>query len=234
MALDKVAIVTAAGRGMGAAIALELKSRGWRLALMSPSGAAEALAHALGAVGITGSVTKPEDLQRIVDATLEAHGRIDAVVNNTGHPPSGPLIEIPDADWHAGLDLVLLNVVRMARLVTPHMERQGSGAFVNISTYAAVEPASAFPVSSSLRAALGAFAKLYADRYAKAGIRMNNLLPGFIDSYPVDEAKTGGIPMGRYGKVAEVAKTVAFLLSDDASYLTGQNIRLDGGLTRSI
>jgi len=234
MAEDKVAIVTAAGRGMGAAIALELKSRGWKLALMSPSGAAEALAHALGAVGITGSVTEPKDLQRIVDATLEAHGRIDAVVNNTGHPPSGPLIEIPDADWHAGLDLVLLNVVRMARLVTPHMERQGSGAFVNISTYAAVEPESAFPVSSSLRAALGAFAKLYADRYAKAGIRMNNLLPGFIDSYPVDEAKTGAIPMGRYGKVAEVAKTVAFLLSADASYLTGQNIRLDGGLTRSI
>jgi NAD(P)-dependent dehydrogenase (short-subunit alcohol dehydrogenase family) len=234
MAQDKVAIVTAAGRGMGAAIAVELKAQGWKLALMSPSGAAEGLAHGLGAIGLTGSVTEPKDLERLVEATLEAHGRIDAVVNNTGHPPKGALLDIPDADWHAGLDLVLLNVVRMARLATPVMEKQGSGAFVNISTYAAVEPEAAFPVSCSLRAGLSAFAKLYADRYAKAGIRMNNLLPGFIDSYPADEAHRAAIPMGRYGKVAEVAKTTAFLLSDDASYLTGQSIRLDGGLTRSI
>lgn len=234
MAQDNVAIITAAGRGMGAAIAVELKARGWRLALMSPSGAAEGLAHALGAVGISGSVTVPADLERLLETTLEAYGRVDAVVNNTGHPPSGALLEVRDAEWHAGLDLVLLNVVRMARLVTPLMERQGSGAIVNISTYAAVEPEAAFPVSSSLRAALGAFAKLYADRYAKAGIRMNNLLPGFIDSYPADAARTQQIPMGRYGKVAEVAKAVAFLVSDDASYLTGQNIRVDGGLTRSV
>lgn len=234
MSEGKVAIVTAAGRGMGAAIAVELKARGWRLALMSPSGAAEGLAHGLGAVGLTGSVTETKDLERLMDATMEAYGRIDAVVNNTGHPPKGPLLQIPDADWHAGLDLVLLNVVRMARLVTPQMEKQGSGAIVNISTYAAIEPSLAFPVSSSLRAALGAFAKLYADQYAKAGIRMNNLLPGFIDSYPEDPATTATIPAGRYGKVAEIAKTTAFLVSDDASYLTGQNLRVDGGLTRSF
>jgi len=234
MTHDKVAIVTAAGRGMGAAIAVELKARGWRLALMSPSGGAEGLAHGLGAVGLTGSVTVPEDLNRLVETTLDAHGRIDAVVNNTGHPPKGPLLEISDADWHAGMDLVFLNVVRMARLVTPIMEKQGGGAFVNISTYAAIEPEAAFPVSSSLRAALSAYAKLYADKYAKSGIRMNNLLPGFIDSYPEDAAHRAAIPMGRYGKVAEIAKTAAFLVSDEASYVTGQNIRADGGLTRSI
>ena len=234
MTHDKVAIVTAAGRGMGAAIAVELKARGWRLALMSPSGGAEGLAHGLGAVGLTGSVTAPEDLSRLVEMTLDAHGRIDAVINNTGHPPKGPLLEISDADWHAGMDLVFLNVVRMARLVTPIMEKQGGGAFVNISTYAAVEPEAAFPVSSSLRAALSAYTKLYADQYAKSGIRMNNLLPGFIDSYPEDAAHRAAIPMGRYGKVAEIAKTAAFLVSDDASYMTGQNIRADGGLTRSI
>ncbi|HLI12597.1 MAG TPA: SDR family oxidoreductase [Alphaproteobacteria bacterium] len=234
METGKIAIVTAAGRGMGAAIAMELKARGYALALMSPSGAAEALAHALGGIGLTGSVTEPRDLQRLVETTLETHGRIDAVVNNTGHPPSGPLLDIGDADWHAGLDIVLLNVVRMARLVTPIMEKQGKGAFVNISTYAAIEPEAAFPVSSSLRAGLSAFTKLYADRYAKTGIRMNNLLPGFIDSYPESPERRASIPAGRYGKVAEIAKAAAFLLSDDASYLTGQNIRVDGGLTRSI
>src|SRR5208282_6758494 len=117
--------------------------------------------------------------------------------------------------------LSLHDALPISRLVTPVMERQGRGAIVNISTYAAIEPEAAFPVSSSLRAALGAFAKLYAERYAKAGIRMNNLLPGFIDSYPEDAAKIQSIPMGRYGKVAEVAKAVAFLVSDDASYLTG-------------
>lgn len=234
MAEGKVAIITAAGRGMGAAIAVELKARGYRLALMSPSGGAEGLAHALGVTGLTGSVTNQSDLERLVEATLEAYGRIDAVVNNTGHPPKGPLLEISDADWHTGLDLVLLNVVRMARLVTPVMEKQGAGAILNISTYAAVEPEAEFPISSSLRAALSAFAKLYADRYAKAGIRMNNLLPGFIDSYPEEKVRRDAIPTGRYGRVAEIAKAAAFLVSDDASYLTGQNIRVDGGLTRSI
>jgi NAD(P)-dependent dehydrogenase (short-subunit alcohol dehydrogenase family) len=234
MAQDKVAIVTAAGRGMGAAIAVELKARGWKLALMSPSGGAEGLAHGLGALGLTGSVTVPDDLERLVETTLDAYGRVDAAVNNTGHPPKGPLLEISDADWHAGMDLVLLNVVRMARLVTPVMEKQRGGSIVNISTYAAIEPEAAFPVSSSLRAALSAFTKLYADAYAKAGIRMNNLLPGFIDSYPEDAAHRNAIPMGRYGTVAEIAKTTAFLLSNDASYVTGQNIRVDGGLTRSI
>lgn len=234
MAEGKVAIVTAAGRGMGAAIAVELKARGWRLALMSPSGAGEALAHALGALGFTGSVTVPADLARLVETTLDTHGRVDAVVNNTGHPPKGELLALSDEDWHAGLDLVLLNVVRMARLVTPVMEKQGGGAIVNISTYAAVEPEAAFPISASLRAGLSGFAKLYADRYAKAGIRMNNLLPGFIDSYPEDAAHRAAVPMGRYGRVAEIGKAVAFLVSDDASYVTGQNLRVDGGLTRSI
>jgi NAD(P)-dependent dehydrogenase (short-subunit alcohol dehydrogenase family) len=229
----KVAIVTGAGRGMGAAIAHELAARGYRLAVLSPSGARE-IVDAHRALGLAGSVTNPADLETLVRATLEAYGRIDAVVNSTGHPPSGRLLEISDADWLAGMDLVLLNVVRMARLVTPIFLRQGGGSMVNISTFAAFEPSARFPVSSALRAALGSFAKLYADEYAPHGIRMNNVLPGFVESYPVDGDTLGRIPMGRAGTLREIAKTVAFLLSDDAGYITGQNLRVDGGITRSV
>ena len=234
MTQQKTAIVTAAGKGMGAAIARELAAAGYNLALLSPSGAAEALAQELGSIGLTGSVTSTADLQKLVETTMEAHGRIDAVVNHTGHPPKGQILEIPDEDWHKGLDLVMLNVVRMARLVTPIMQTQGSGAIVNISTYAVFEPEATFPVSAALRAALAGYTKLYADEYAASGIRMNNVLPGFIDSLPETEARRQRIPMGRYGTVAEIAKTVRFLLSDDAGYITGQNIRVDGGITRSV
>jgi len=234
MAERKVAVVSAGGRGMGGAIARALAARDYALVLMSPGGSAEALAAELGATGVNGSVTEPEDLERLVAAAMSAHGRIDAVANNTGFPPKGPLLDIPDADWHAGLDMVLLNVVRMTRLVTPIMVAQGGGAIVNISTYAAVEPSPAYPVSATLRAGLSAYTKLYTDQYGAAGIRMNNILPGFIDTHGANDAISEGIPVRRYGTPEEIGETAAFLLSEGAGYITGQNIRVDGGLTRSV
>lgn len=232
--MSGTAIITASGKGMGAACARELAARGYHVALLSPSGGAKTLAGELGGVGINGSVTEPADLEALVHLAMETYGRVDAVVNNTGHPPKGPLLELRDDDWRAGVELILLSVIRMARLVTPIMRDQGGGAIVNLSTFAAYEPTERFPVSATVRAALGSFTKLYADQHAADKIRMNSVLPGFIDSFPENADTVRQIPMGRYGKVEEIAKTVAFLLSEDAGYITGQNLRVDGGITRSV
>lgn len=230
----QVAIVTAAGSGIGEACARRLSDDGYTPVLLSPSGSAVEVANELGGDGFEGSVTEPDDLRALVEATVERHGRIDAVVNNTGHPPSGDLLALTDEEWYRGFDLALLNVVRMARLVTPTMASQGGGSIVNISSFSAFEPSPSFPVSSVVRAGLGSYTKLYADRYAADGIRMNTVQPGFVDSWDVDEETRARIPMGRPARTAEIADTVAYLLSPAASYVTGQNVRVDGGLTSSL
>ena len=231
---ENVAIVTAAGRGIGEACARKLADDGYTPVLLSKSGAAVDVAEDLGGVGFEGSVTDPDDLAALVDAAMERYGRIDALVNNTGHPATGDLLDISDEEWHEGLDLVLLNAVRTARLVTPTMREAGGGAIVNVSTFSAFEPSAEFPVSSVLRAGLGSFTKLYADRHAADGIRMNAVLPGFVDSYEVDDETRAEIPMGRPAETTEIAETVAYLVSPSASYVTGQNVRVDGGLTDSV
>jgi NAD(P)-dependent dehydrogenase (short-subunit alcohol dehydrogenase family) len=229
-----VAVVTAASRGIGAACARALAKKGYRLALLARSDDVTALAGELSGVGVRGSVAEAADLERLVETALKEYGRIDAVVNNSGHPAKGDLLAIDDAAWANGFDLILRSVVRMARLTTPVFLRQGRGVVVNISSLWAVEPNLDAPVSSTLRAALSAFTKLYADRYAKDGIRINCLLSGFVDTYPVPDRFAGAIPMARSASAEEIGRIAAFLLSDEASYITGQSLRADGGLTRSI
>jgi NAD(P)-dependent dehydrogenase (short-subunit alcohol dehydrogenase family) len=229
-----VAIVTAASRGIGAACARTLAARGYRVSLLARSEAVHALAAELSGIATTGSVTEGADLGGVVEKTLSAYGRVDAVVNNTGHPAKGDLLGIDDAGWTEGFALILQSVVRMARLVTPVFLRQGGGAVVNVSSLWAVEPHLDAPVSSTLRASLSSFTKLYADRYAADRIRMNCVLAGFVDTHPVADKFARAIPMGRVAGAEEVARVAAFLLSDDASYITGQSVRADGGLTRSF
>lgn len=229
-----VTLVTAAGSGMGEAIARRLHAEGHRLVLLSPGGGAAAVAEDLGCEAVTGSVTDTADLQAMVNLATERFGGVDNVVANTGHPPKGPLLEIADEDWHAGLDLVLLHVVRLARLTVPSMRERGGGSIVAISTFSAFEPSAAFPVSSVLRAGLGSFVKLFAREHAADGIRMNAVLPGFIDSYPEDDDNLAKIPAGRYGSTDEIAAVVNFLCSDESSYVTGQNLPVDGGLTHAV
>ncbi|MCD1641347.1 SDR family oxidoreductase [Aurantimonas coralicida] len=231
---QKVAIVTAGGSGMGAATARRLAADGFRVAILSSCGKGAALAEELGGFGVTGSNRSPDDLQRLVDGTMDRWGRIDALVNSAGHGPRGPVLDLTDDDWHEGMEVYFLGAVRPIRLVTPIMVAQKAGAIVNISTFAAFEPDPVFPTSGVFRAGLAGFAKLFADRYAADNVRMNNVLPGFIDSLPETDARRQRVPMGRYGTSAEIAATVAFLVSDGGGYITGQNLRVDGGITRSV
>ena len=234
MATEKVAIVTAGGSGMGAAAAKRLAADGYKVAILSSSGKGEALAKSLGGIGVTGSNQSNDDLKTLVDRTVSAWGRVDVLVNSAGHGPRKPILELTDEDWHKDIDVYFLNVVRPTRLVTPVMQKQKSGSIINISTAWAFEPSAMFPTSAVARAGLASFTKVFADTYAADNIRMNNVLPGWIDSLPPTDERRDSVPMKRYGTSEEIAATIAFLASDGAAYITAQNIRVDGGITRSI
>jgi NAD(P)-dependent dehydrogenase (short-subunit alcohol dehydrogenase family) len=212
--MEKVAVVTAGGSGMGAAAARRLAADGFKVAVLSSSGKGEALAKELDGVGVTGSNQSSDDLKRVVDQTMERWGRIDVLVNSAGHGPRAPLLDLTDEDWHRGIEVYFLNVVRATRLVVPIMVKQKSGAIINVSTAWAFEPSAMFPTSAVARAGLAAFTKLFSDQYAADNVRMNNVLPGWIDSLPATEERRQGVPMQRYGKSEEIAATVAFLASD--------------------
>lgn len=230
--MSQVAIITAASKGMGLACAEKLANEGYQLAILSRSSDIHDLASKLGGIAVQGSTDNVEDLTRLVDATLETYGQIDVVVNNTGHPPKGDLLELTDEQWKEGLDLALMNVVRMSRLVAPNMS--GGGSIINISTFGAKEPSLSFPISSVARTALSGFTKLFATKYGSDAIRMNNILPGFIDSYKAEQETINQIPMLRQGTPEEVAELALFLASDKSEYITGQDFLIDGGLVKSI
>ncbi|MFT4436424.1 SDR family oxidoreductase [Caballeronia sp. 15715] len=234
MTVEKVAIITAGGSGMGAAAARRLSKDGYRVAVLSSSGKGEALGRELGGIGVTGSNQSEADLRGLVDQVLARWGRIDVLVNSAGHGPRGEVLAMSDDDWHRGMDVYFLNVVRASRLVVETMKQQKSGAIINISTAWAVEPSGMFPTSAVFRAGLAAFTKIFADTYAADNIRMNNILPGWIDSLPETDERRDSVPMQRYGRSDEIAATVAFLASEGAGYITGQNLRVDGGVTRSL
>ncbi len=244
-----VAVITASGQGIGAAIARDLHGRGYQLALMSPSMRSVELASKLNCIGLQGSVTEQADVDQLVATAFDEYGRVDAVVNNTGFekwsvgaeskrpyfdPDAKPhLLDIPDEDWHENLDLFVLNAVRMARAVTPIMKQQGGGAIVNISAACAIEPFLDFPFSSSTRAALSSFTRLYSDKYSRHNIRMNTMLVGYVEN--IGDAETyRHLPIQRAASFQEMAQNIAMFLTDETSYITGESIYIDGGYHRAL
>ena len=245
---DKIAIITGSGQGIGAGCARSLAKAGFKVSLMSPSNRSVELAQELGGIGRSGSVLEPNDLKALVEATFAKFGRIDAVVNNMGHGGGvpeeiktvnydpdfdGALLDLPDSLWHESLDMYVLSVVRIARAVTPIMLDQGKGSIVNISSMNALEPRAPYPMSM-LRGTLHGFTKLFADRFARKGLRMNNLLPGYCENVNLSDHARSSIPANRPASFDEIGQVCVFLASDTSSYVTGQNILADGGLNRAV
>tara|TARA_B100000287_G_scaffold327808_1_gene312275 strand:- start:176 stop:877 length:702 start_codon:yes stop_codon:yes gene_type:complete len=233
--MSKVALITAGGSGMGADSARALAEDGYKVGILSSSGKSETLAKELNGIGLTGTNKSTRDLKKLVDIVMDKWGRVDVLVNSAGHGPRAPILDLTDEDWHEGMEVYFLSAVRPTRLVTPIMQQQKYGVIINISTFATFEPNPTFPTSGAMRASLASFTKLFADKYASENIRMNNILPGFIDSLPEKEENRKLIPMGRYGSSKnEIASVVSFLCSDGGAYITGQNIKVDGGISRSV
>ena len=231
---EKTCLLIGGGRGMGAATAREMHKRGYRLSLMSPSESCEQLAKDLKAVALRGKAENKKNLKSIVSFTMEKYGRIDSVLVHVGGPPKGDLLEIDDGDWDKANQMIIKPVISVAKLVTPIMLEQGGGSIVNITTFSAFEPSLTFPTSSVYRAGVSSFTKLFSERYGAKNIRMNCLLPGFTDSLNLPDEFAQLSSLKRLARAEEQAKVAAFLLSDDSSYITGQSIRSDGGVTRHM
>ena len=232
--MTKVAVLIAAGSGIGADAAKRLSKDGFKVGIMSSSIKSKKLADKLNGVGFVGSNLKPKKIEEFINIIIKKWGKIDVLVNSAGHGPKGKILDITDEQWISGMNIYLLNVIRAVRLVTPFMIKQRNGSIINISTYATFEPEKAFPTSGIMRAGLASFCKIYSDEYSKFNIRINNILPGFIDSLKTKNEFIKRIPLKRQGKVSEVSSLISLLSSKEGSYITGQNIRIDGGITRSL
>lgn len=231
---EKVCVIIGAGRGMGAATARLMHNKGYKLALMSPSESCETLAQELSGIAVRGRAENADDTQALFDDTMTAYGRIDSLLIHVGGPPKGDLLDISDEDWVKANEMILMPVIRMSKLVTPVMQKQGGGSIVNITTFSAFEPSLTFPTSSVYRVGVSSFTKLYSDRFGADNIRMNCLLPGFTDSLDLPQKFADMSVFKRLAKAEEQARAAAFLLTEDSSYITGQSIRSDGGVTRSM
>ncbi|MCX7799173.1 MAG: SDR family oxidoreductase [Fimbriimonadales bacterium] len=251
---DRVAMVAAGTKGIGWACARALAAEGCRVAVCSRSddNLERAAAELPGLHAHRCDVTRAEDLEAWVEAVRRDLGEPDILVTNTGGPPAGPLSQMTDEQWQAGVDATLMNVVRLMRLVAPRMSRRGWGRIVHITSLVAKEPSDLLPISSTLRAGLMALTRLQANELAPKGVTVNAVLPGHtltdrqlhlanvraerlgIAPSEALQRQAEEVPVRRLADPSEIAAAVAFLCSVPAAYITGVNLLVDGGLTRGL
>lgn len=253
---DKTALVAASSKGLGYGVAKALAANGAKVSLCSRSAdavaaAAQTLADDYGVETLASAcdLRRPADIQAWIDKTVVAWGQIDCLLVNAGGPPAKMFKELSDSDWQAAFELTLMSSVRMIRMALPHMT--GGGSILTVTSSSIKEPIPRLGLSTVMRAGVAGLVKTLADELAGDGIRVNNLVPGRIDTdrvaqldantsdklgISIEEVKRrslAAIPLGRYGHIDDFGSAGAFLLSPAASYITGATLRVDGGAMRS-
>lgn len=255
---NKVAMVAGASKGIGYAVAKILIQEGACVSIASrDTNSIQAAGERLRADGgevlaVTADVRSAQALEQWRDATLKSYGGIDLAFVNSGGPPAGGFLTFDDAAWQEAINLLILNAVRISRLVLPSMISRGAGSIVFSTSSSVKEPIPNLTLSNVLRGSVSALAKTLAREFAAEHVRVNQAIPGRIDTDRLRELDTinarklnmtpeqqktqmiANIPMGRYGTADEFARGVVFLLSDAASFITGATLQIDGGMIRSV
>ncbi|HST05872.1 MAG TPA: SDR family oxidoreductase [Chloroflexia bacterium] len=256
---NTMAFVAGASQGLGKAVALGLAREGCRVALCARrpdelDRVAEEIKSETGltAISVPADLTKPDEIERAIRATVQQLGRLDILVTNAGGPPAGDFTKQSDEAWHAAYELNLMSAVRMIRAALPHLQKSGRGRIINLTSTSVKEPIQGLILSNSIRAGVIGLAKTLSVELAPYGITVNNIAPGRFDTDRIRyldkaraqiqgtteaEAKAASItqiPLGRYGQPEELANLAVFLASDKAAYITGTTIQVDGGMMKSI
>ncbi len=245
----KAAIVGGASAGMGFAISQALAAEGCAVTMCARDEARlqESAGRIQGAIAIAGDVRDPAVLERLVNETVAARGRLDIVVNNAGGPPPGTFESTPDEAWADAFELSLRSVVRLTRLALPHLRASGSGRVVNVTSWSVREPIPNLILSNAIRPGVLGWAKSVAHELGRDGITVNTIAPGKVatgrmhelwksrpDPAAAEAEDIASIPVGRMGQPEEIAAAVAFLCSEQAGYISGVVLPVDGGALRGV